>query len=144
MKKNKACRGATLVELSVTIAILGIMAAMVIPKFADQIRRSAEGSTKGALATLRSSLLIYFADNIGVDASTLTALVPKYISEIPTAKIGTYHPNSNNSVNDYWLSHIGTLGPSVDAGGWYYGTPDGTILVNCIHTDIKGVIITLW
>ena len=141
---NKNCRGVTLVELSMIIAILGIFAAMVIPKFADQVRRSAESSTKGSLGTLRSALLIYFADNIGVDASTLSAITPKYVSEIPTAKIGTYHPNSSGSVNNYWLAHIGTLGPSVDVGGWYYDSPGGILLVNCIHTDVKNQIITTW
>jgi prepilin-type N-terminal cleavage/methylation domain-containing protein len=143
-RKRRSCKGVSLVELMIVVAIMGIMAAMVVPKFADQLRRSAEGSTKGSLATLRSALLIYFADNIGVDASTLSAVVPKYMSEIPTAKIGTYHPNSASDANDYWLAHIGTLGPQTDQGGWYYGTPDGTILVNCIHTDTKGQIITLW
>ena len=124
--------------MMVVVAIMGIMAAMVVPKMADQMRRSAEGSTKGSLATLRSALLIYFADNIGEDPSDLSAIVPKYISGLPTAKIGEYHSNSADVVN------AAAFGANPDVGGWYYVTPSGTVFVNCLHTDTKDAVVSTW
>ena len=45
---KKESLGVTLVELMVIVAILSIMAAQVVPKFADQMRRSTESSTKAS------------------------------------------------------------------------------------------------
>ena len=62
IKKKK---GFTLIELMIVVAIIGILAAIAIPKFADLIRKSNEGATKGNLGSVRSALSIYFADNDG-------------------------------------------------------------------------------
>ncbi len=134
-KKN---RGISLVEVMIVVAILGIMASQIVPKFSDQIRRSTEASTKGSLATLRSSLLIYFADNIGADPVTMESIVPKYISALPTAKIGTYHIDSSSPSNK--LNYTTGL----DVGGWLYVTPDGAVFVNCTHLDTHNERITTW
>jgi type II secretory pathway pseudopilin PulG len=83
----------------IVVAIIGILAAVAIPKFAEMLRKSKEGATKGALTNFRSALTIYISDNEGWVLNTgmnggiadLSPMVPKYIDAVPTAKIGTYH-----------------------------------------------------
>jgi len=62
MKGLKAKKGFTLIELMIVVAIIGILAAIAIPQFAQLVAKSQEGATKGNLGTLRSSLSIYYGD----------------------------------------------------------------------------------
>ena len=58
-------KGFTLIELMIVVAIIGILAAIAIPKFADLINKSKEGATKAGLSSLRSALQVYYGDNEG-------------------------------------------------------------------------------
>ena len=131
-------RGFTLIELMIVVAIIGILAAIAIPKFAQLMRKSTEGATKGNLGALRSSLSIYYGDNGGQFPGTLSGLAApnQYMPDIPIAREPSYHPDSSVEVD-------GLFSPASDVGGWAYdnGTPDvpvGTVLVACTHTDTKG------
>jgi len=140
MKMNK--KGFTLIELMIVVAIIGILAAIAIPKFADLINKSKEGATKGALSTVRSAIQIYYGDNEGwfpTDTTSLTSLTTdgKYLNSIPMAKIPTKHTDSAailNAVAD------GT-------GGWVYFNSSaapiywGTFIVNCTHPNIAGTSV---
>ncbi|HBB68296.1 MAG: hypothetical protein A2X28_05530 [Elusimicrobia bacterium GWA2_56_46] len=139
MKMSK--KGFTLIELMIVVAIIGILAAIAIPKFADLINKSKEGATKGALSTVRSALQVYYGDNEGwfpSGAAALTALTAsaKYLNEIPLAKLpGTGLADS--SAVDY------TAVPTY-VGGWNYKNDStvaatwGNFIVNCDDEDIKG------
>ncbi|OGR55308.1 MAG: hypothetical protein A3I11_03760 [Elusimicrobia bacterium RIFCSPLOWO2_02_FULL_39_32] len=152
--ESKAQHGFTLIELMIVVAIIGILAAVAIPKFADMLRKSKEGATKGSLTNLRSALTIYISDNEGLvpqtysasgdytSGSLVTIMTPKYMEVIPTVKLGTYHNDSGA---------IRMVGPSNrasgqnDAGGWVYSSADGGAwFVNCSHTDTKNAYMTSW
>jgi len=138
-KTNK--KGFTLIELMIVVAIIGILAAIAIPKFAELIRKSGEGASKGNLGALRSAMSIYYGDMEGSYPTTITAMTigGKYLSSIPTAKAPNYHPDSAGE-------RLESAGATNDAGGWYYrnvdGTDNGNVLVNCTHTDTKGSVWT--
>lgn len=141
MKPRKA-KGFTLIELMIVVAIIGILAAIAIPKFAELIRKSKEGATKGNLGALRSALTIYYSENEmfpDTAANVTTYLKTKYIEAIPTADVGTtaYHGKSAA------INAAGT-----DDGAWgYVRSADGNsgiMQVNCSHTDTKSTTISIW
>jgi prepilin-type N-terminal cleavage/methylation domain-containing protein len=163
MKINREDRAAgfTLIELMIVVAIIGILAAIAIPKFADLINKSREGATKGSLATVRSALRVYYADTEGTYPSDNLACLTanaKYLNEIPTAKIpSTPHQVSNVVCTSMFnipggcmlgmgitASYDGQMGPL-----WIYWEQDqplpmgtlrnkGDFWVGCNHSDSKG------
>ncbi|MFA6433687.1 MAG: prepilin-type N-terminal cleavage/methylation domain-containing protein [Elusimicrobiales bacterium] len=144
MKMNK--KGFTLIELMIVVAIIGILAAIAIPKFADLINKSKEGATKGALSSVRSAIQVYYGDNEGIfpagDLTPLTA-AGKYLNDIPVAKLpGTGHLDTALVTNNVANTSAG------DVGGWMYFANSswtatwGTFIVGCTQNDLKGVVWT--
>ena len=89
--------GFTLIELMIVVAIIGILAAIAIPKFAELIRKSTEGQVKGSMGAIRSALSIYYGDMEGLfpgDVYSLT-ISGKYMSSIPAVKIPNYHASTS-------------------------------------------------
>jgi len=152
--KELSKKGFTLIELMIVVAIIGILAAIAIPKFAELIRKSSEGASKGNLGALRSAMSIYYGDLEGTYPATMGALTiaGKYLTVIPNAKAPNYHPDGATEIAS--STGGGGFGGTVaaapsDAGGWYYnntaGNPNiGNAMVNCTHTDTKGSVWTAY
>jgi prepilin-type N-terminal cleavage/methylation domain-containing protein len=144
-KANVSATGFTLIELMIVVAIIGILAMVAVPKFADLINKSKEGATKGSLGSIRSSLTVYYGEQEGqYPVDNLASLAPKYLESIPMAKTPPMHSDSSTVA-------VGNSGASfaTDANGWVYNNNSaqtsgaggwGTVLVNCNHTDTKGVV----
>src|SRR3977135_4079302 len=94
----KTKKGFTLIELMIVVAIIGILAAIAIPQFAQLVAKSQEGATKGNLGTLRSALSIYYGDTEGVyptERTSFSSLTTggKYLQGVPQANL----PRTNSS-----------------------------------------------
>lgn len=135
--------GFTLIELMLVAAIIGLLASIAIPKFAELIAKSKESSVKGSLGALRGALTIYYADSEGLRPSAITALTvnTKYLNAIPAISIpkntlNNGHPTANNTavaaVNDG------------SASRWAYYPATGAVYVNCTHRDTKNSIWFTW
>lgn len=143
--KSVGSFGFTLIELMIVVAIIGILAAIAIPKFSNLITKSSEGATKGTLGSIRSALSIYYGDMEGQYPTDMYALTisGKYLTAVPKAKTPGFHPDSS-------AESLGSGTVSVnDGGGWAYNNAIsdanwGTLWVNCTHTDTKGTTWTLY
>ena len=141
----------TLVELMIVVVIIGILAAIAIPKFADMVDKSKEGATKGQLTALRGALNVYYSDNEGkflvypttgadITSDFQSVMVPKYISEVGKTKLPKTPCGEVNTVKNIDTS---TTTQFDTTGGWAYngfGTNSkwGEIKVNCTANDLKG------
>ncbi len=55
-------KGFTLIELVIVLILLGILAAVAVPKFMNLQEEAKKSGVKGALASVRSAINIYYAN----------------------------------------------------------------------------------
>ena len=83
-------KGFTLIELLIVVVIIGILAAIAIPKFANTKEKAYIASMKSDLRNLITAEEAYFSDNNSTYASSTTALGTTYkASSGVTVTIGT-------------------------------------------------------
>jgi len=88
MATNK--KGFTLIELLIVVVIIGILAAIAIPKFANTKEKAYIASMKSDLRNLITAQEAYFSDNNSSYAASTTALGTTYKSSSGvTVTIGT-------------------------------------------------------
>ena len=143
MKMINTKKGFTLIELMIVVAIIGILAAIAIPQFANLVAKSQEGRTKANLGTIRSALSIYYGDLEGwYPTDTLSSLTTggRYLQSIPNSDL----PVTTNSIGHTSIKTV--TNASADTGGWYYNNSGATsstwgqILVNCTHQDLRASV----
>lgn len=127
-------KGFTLIELVMIIVILGILAAVAIPKYQDLSDEAKEAAARGALGGVRSAITIYYANHAVQDSahwppidSVRYAIMAQDIPKNPYV-VDADHPDS---------VIVGvTKGTVVGADcGWAYLASEGEIWLN---SDVVG------
>lgn len=67
------CRGMTLVELIVVVAILGVLATMAVPTFNEYIKTAQNGACASDLRTIDKAVTAYYIDR---------NVLPEHLSDV--------------------------------------------------------------
>jgi prepilin-type N-terminal cleavage/methylation domain-containing protein len=139
-------RGFTLIELMLVVAIIALLAAIAIPKFADLVVKAKEAAVRGKLGTVRSLISIYYADNEGrypwLSGYMEWVFVPKYAETIPGISVpGVPSHAEDNGFIPFAVMIDGPWSPLSVQKAWGYNSQNGSVLVNCSHTDSKATRI---
>jgi prepilin-type N-terminal cleavage/methylation domain-containing protein len=138
LRRNRAF---SLIELVIVVVIIGIIAAIAIPRMSSATQSAGDSTLTGNLAVLRKAIDLYAAEHnntFPTAANLASALTGKtdvdgtinasglygpYMRAIPALNVGTT-AQRNNSI-------VGGTTPTA-AGGWLYDNSAGTIKANLI------------
>lgn len=134
MKLNKmsGSGGFTLIELVIIIVILGILAAVAIPRYQDMSSEAREAQCRAMLGSLRSGVTIFYANQA---VTTGTAAWPNLVqlSTVGTVMAQSIPPNpyqTETNAPDSIVTGV-TKGVIVGTrGGWAYNETTGEIWPN--------------
>lgn len=154
IQKMRKAQGFTLIELMIVVAIIGILAAVAIPKFADLVTKSKEAGLKGNLGSVRSAMSIYYGDTEGINPSNgnlYTSLTngSKYLPTsggfgnftIPSVSSMGNPGHEGGLVNaESKIKYTGSasVGDTATTTPIGYDSTIGSIWIDCTDRDTKG------
>lgn len=125
-------KGFTLIELVIIIVVLGILAAVAIPRYQDITAEAKEASGRAALGALRSGITIFYA-NKAVTTGTATWPTLAQLAAVDTVMAQAIPKNpfqADTNAPDSLVTGV-TKGVVVGTrGGWAYKASTGEIWPN--------------
>lgn len=139
-------RGMTLLELLVVVAIIGILAVVVIPRYNELMERANLGATLGNMASIRSAVGMYygtyntFPDTIA-DGSKFNEIIGG--GGLPAVKATV--PKSNSPAGKLVeLAAVPDAVPTLMRSGWFFDPGRGPVYINSVALSIKGESYTIY
>lgn len=82
-------KGFTLVELMIVVVIIGILAAVIIPKFSGSSKKARDTSDEANRKVLQTAVEVYNAERLVYPKTLETLITYGYIDAIPDRQDGT-------------------------------------------------------
>ena len=116
-------KGFTLIELLIVVVIIGILAAIAIPKFANTKEKAYIASMKSDLRNLVTAQEAYFSDNNSTYASSTTAMGTNYKSSSGVTVTITSNTATGWTAKATHASTVKTCAISLGGGATNEGEP---------------------
>ena len=136
---KRARKAFSLIELMIVIVIMAVLAAIIIPKFQDQSRRSKEASLKSDLSQVRTAIATFQAD---------TGFYPKLLTDLavttsPTQGYDTTAALQTITAANWHGPYINGTVPNDPVSGnpFAYSTTNpgvGNVSASATGTDLSG------
>ena len=127
-------RGFTLVELVIIIVILGILAAVAIPKYQDLSGEARESAARSSLGSLRSAITIFYANQAVTTGTatwpTLNELITPGTVMAQGIPANPYIPDTNHPDSVVAGATKGTVVAAASDCGWAYDPTTGEVWLN--------------
>lgn len=122
-------RGFTLIELVVVVLILGILAAVALPKFVGQSDSAKLNGSLQSLTVLRTAIDTYRVNNTGYPTA---ANLPTAAGIMPYLRSPTFPAPAVGANQNANVVASANSPPTVTAGGagWVYNSTTGEIAIN--------------
>jgi len=123
---RKEEKGFTLIELLIVMALLGVLVAVLLPKYQDLTPEAKIAATQANLDAFRSAVLLYAAKYQALP-DTIGAVIPEFLRKVPVLKI-------SGSTTIQAVASM-PANPSSATGDWYYCALTGEVRVGINVVD---------
>ena len=130
--RRSKTRGFTLIEMVVVVLILGIVAAVAVPKMFNTADTAGENATHQQLALLRTALEIYRSENNTYPPGTDLAveLRPYLRGPFPVPQVGGVRNMAGVAIDTDTDINVGAAADGSAGNGWVYKPANGDIALN--------------